>query len=139
MTSKLSSLVILGIGLAISLPTSAQTEITIATHAEGSAYHKIATSITELLAESSDRKGVITPFKRWTEYLPVINNGEIDIGFVTGIDAGTRYRDDPPRALNKIRAVARLWALRYTYLGRAAFGMKNYVGFRGQRIGLDRP
>jgi len=32
--------------------------------------------------------------------------------------------------------VARIWALQYTYIGRAAFGMKNFVGFRGRRIGL---
>ena len=66
----------------------------------------------------------------------VIDAGEIDIGFVTGIDAGTRFRAKSDRALPNLRAVARLWTLRYTYLARAAFSMKNYVGFRGRRIGL---
>ena len=117
-------------------PGRAQSEISIATHPDGSAYHKIGTSISEILSQSYGQAGVVKPFKRWTAYLPRIDAGEIDIGFVTGIDAGTRFRAKSDRALPNLRAVARLWALRYTYIGRAALSMKNYVGLRGRRIGL---
>ena len=135
MTKTLGAFLAVALCLLSPYAADAQSEITFATHAEGSAYYKLATSISEMLAESYDREGVISPFKRWTEYLPLIDKGEIDIGFVTEIDAGTRFRKQTG-ALSNLRAVARIWALRYTYIGRAAFGMKNYVGFRGRRIGL---
>ena len=136
MTNKFVTSLAFVICLLIPSLARAQAEITLATHSEGSAYHRVATSIAELLAESYQTKGVIKPFKRWTEYLPLIDNGELDIGFATGIDAGTRFRAESGSALSNLRVVARIWSLRYTYLGRAAFGMKNYVGFRGRRIGL---
>jgi TRAP transporter TAXI family solute receptor len=110
--------------------------IVIATHEPGSSFHQIGSSLAELL----NRDGVaaaVRPFANFSEYLPLIDRGEVEFGLVTGIEVGALYRATDARRLANVRAAVRLWKVRYAYLARSVLGIDNYAGLRGRRVGFD--
>ena len=121
----------------VATPGRAQDALIIATHKEGSAYHKLGVAFAEALTDALDREFMVTPYPRWSEYLPLIDAGEVAMGFVTGLDAGALYKAEDDERLLKLRALMRLWPIRYTFLARANLGINNVVGLRGRHIALD--
>ncbi|MBM3511319.1 MAG: hypothetical protein FJX61_14450 [Alphaproteobacteria bacterium] len=123
--------------LTASLPALAQAPLTIATQAEGSTYHQIGVSLAEYL-NAAGVAAQVKPYKSWADYLRLIDKGKVGVGFVIGIDAGASFRaKDEAARLTNLRALGRLWTIRYTYLARSALGIKNLAGLRGRRVGLD--
>ncbi len=123
--------------LTASLPAQAQAPLTIATQAEGSSYHQIGTSLAEYL-NAAGVAAQVKPYKSWTEYLRLIDKGEVGVGFAIGIDAGASFRaKDEAARLTNLRTLGRLWTIRYTYLARSALGIKNLAGLRGRRVGFE--
>ena len=118
-------------------PGRAQDALIIATHKEGSAYHTLGVAFAEALTDALEREITVTPYPRWSEYLPLIDAGEVAMGFVTGLDAGALYRAEGDERLLRLRALMRLWPIRYTFLARANLGIDNVVGLTGRHIALD--
>lgn len=119
-------------------PAFAQGAMTIATHKEKSSFHAVGSAFAEVRTRTLGRDVEVKPFPRWTVYLPLIDEGKVTLGFATGVDAGELYATaHGGKRLDKLRAVLRLWPVRYSFLSRNHLGIQSMVGLRGKRVALD--
>ena len=119
-------------------PAFAQGAITIASHKAKSSFHVVGSAFADVLARTLGRDVEVKPFPRWTVYLPLIDQGKVTLGFATGVDAGELYATEHGgKRLDKLRAVIRLWPVRYSFMSRNNLRIHSMVGLRGKRVALD--
>ena len=119
-------------------PAFAQSAIIIATHKAKSSFHTVGSAFADVLTRTLGREFEAKPFPRWTVYLPLIDEGKVTLGFVTGVDAGELYATEHGgKRLDNLRAVIRLWPVRYSFMSRNNLGIRSMVGLRGKRVALD--
>ncbi len=111
--------------------------ITIGTNPQGSAYYTIGGGIARAISEQLGRQAIAQPYAGSSVYLPLVANGEVSIGLSSSLDSGRAYRGDDGRAQPQLRALARIWSLRYAYMVRAESGIHDIQQLKGKRVVVD--
>lgn len=93
--------------------------ITIGTNPAGTFYYVVGTGLSKLFSEKLDRRAIAQPASGSAVYVPLINNGEMSLGFSTSIEAGSYYQGkmDLQKQPN-LRVLMRFWAMPYGYMVR---------------------
>ena len=70
----------------------AQRQLTIGTNPVGTGYHTVGSGMAALLTEQIGIPVVVQPFSGSSVYIPLLQEGEVTMGFVSSLDAGGAYR-----------------------------------------------
>jgi len=105
-----------------------------ATQEAGSSYHTLGTGFAKMLTEKLDRPVTVQPYGGSTVYLPLVDNGEAALGFISSIDGGAAYTE---RGLKNLRAVARVMPFSVAFMVRANSGIKKIADLKGKRVIVD--
>ena len=105
-----------------------------ATQEAGTSYHAFGTGFSALLTEKLGRRVTVQPYGGSTVYLPLVDNGEAALGFISSIDGGNAYS---ARGLKNLRAIARITPFSVAFMARADSGIKSVADLRGKRVAVD--
>lgn len=105
-----------------------------ATQEAGSSYHTLGSGFATMLTEKLGRTVTVQPYGGSTVYLPLVDNGEATLGFISSIDGGAAYTE---RGLKNLRAIARIMPFSVAYMARADSGIKTVADMRGKRVVVD--
>ena len=120
---------------AVACTASAQ-QISIATSNPGAIYHSIGTAIAKVLNESGVN-ATVQPATSPNQYLPLISNGEFDMGPVNLQELSYAYKGEAwfsGRANQGLRLLALHYPLRVTMFVRADSGMQTIADLKGKRM-----
>jgi TRAP transporter TAXI family solute receptor len=137
----------LGIGIAsIALtqtPALAQIprSATVATHAVGSLYNQIGTGIATVVSLHTPMTVRVQPFGGPPAWLPSMNEGNTDMGVLTGADAVTSYKGIVlyKRPFKNIRLLLVGGALQLGFYVRKDSPIKTIADLKGKRVPTDFP
>jgi len=76
-------------------PGSLPREVSLATHAVGSAYYAIGSSLAKVLTEKSPIKFTVKAFAGPSAWAPLLNRGEVDTGVASIVDVTWAYTSGP--------------------------------------------
>jgi len=115
---------------------AAQQPIAIATTPAGGIYHSTAAAIGKVLAEKAGLKIGIQSFSGSSQYLPIVNSGELPFGIANVYETrlavqGEDYFKGRPTA--NIRSVVILYPLRNTLFVRKDSDIKSIADLKGKR------
>ena len=120
---------------AVACTASAQ-QISIATSNPGAIYHSIGTAIAKVLNESGVN-ATVQPATSPNQYLPLISNGEFDMGPVNLQELSYAYKGEAwfsGRANKGLRLLALHYPLRVTMFVRADSDMQTISDLKGKRM-----
>ena len=120
---------------AVACTASAQ-QISIATSNPGAIYHSIGTAIAKVLNESGVN-ATVQPATSPNQYLPLISNGEFDMGPVNLQELSYAYKGEAwfsGRANQGLRLLALHYPLRVTMFVRADSDMQTIADLKGKRM-----
>ena len=122
--------------LAFAAPATAQQPIAIATSKSGSLYNSTAAAIGKVLGEKAGLKITIQAFGGSSQYLPVINAGELPFGIANVFETnlavqGKEYFKGRPT--KDVRAVTILYPLRLAIFVRKDSDIKSIADLKGKR------
>lgn len=123
----------------LSAPLTAHAQmkrLTIGTNPSGSTYFLLGSGFAKLFQEKLGIRSTAQPHSGSSVYLPLMNAGEITLGLNSSLDSGLAFNGKPPyrEAINKVRAIARIWVLPYGYAVRASSGLKSVADLKGKRV-----
>ena len=138
------SLIALAAGLiaaGTAVGAQAQSRITIGTNPAGTMYFVVGGGISKLLSDKLDVKATAQPYAGSSVYLPLVQSGEVTMGFSSTIDSGMAYGGVGPYekggALKGLRAVTQLWPLPYAFFAKASSGMKSVSDLKGRKVAVN--
>jgi TRAP transporter TAXI family solute receptor len=85
-------------------------------------------------------QAIVQPFAGSSVYLPLVDNGEVTAGLSSTLDSGAAYRGDleyKGRAMKKLRSLARIFSLPYTFTVRADSGIKTITDLKGKKVVME--
>jgi len=85
-------------------------------------------------------QAIVQPFAGSSVYLPLVDNGEVTAGLSSTLDSGAAYRGDleyKGRATKKLRSLARIFSLPYTFTVRADSGIKTVADLKGKKVVME--
>ena len=115
-----------GLTLLISCGGNNQTNsITIGTNPAGTFYYVVGTGLSKLFNEKLQIKSTAQPASGSAVYVPLINNGEMSLGFSTSIESGSYYMGqlDLTEQPN-LRVLMKFWVMPYGYMVRGDSGLQ---------------
>lgn len=125
------------------MATSAMAELgrsTIGTNPQGTMYYIVGGGLAKLLSDKFDINMTAQPYAGSSAYLPLVNSGEVTFGVSSSLDGGQGFRGEGSYVeigkLDKLRTLARLWPLPYTYFARADSGMKTIADLKGKKVAV---
>ena len=129
------------VALAPYMPAFAQIRrVTIGTNPAGSIYFSLGGGLAKVLTEKMGVQAIVQPFAGSSVYLPLVDNGEVTAGLSSTLDTGAAYRGDleyKGRAMKKLRSLARIFSLPYTFTVRADSGIKTVADLKGKKVVME--
>ena len=129
------------VALAPYMPAFAQIRrVTIGTNPAGSIYFTLGGGLAKVLTEKMGVQAIVQPFAGSSVYLPLVDNGEVTAGLSSTLDSGAAYRGDleyKGRATKKLRSLARIFSLPYTFTVRADSGIKTVADLKGKKVVME--
>jgi TRAP transporter TAXI family solute receptor len=129
------------VALAPYMPAFAQIRrVTIGTNPAGSIYFTLGGGLAKVLTEKMGVQAIVQPFAGSSVYLPLVDNGEVTAGLSSTLDSGAAYRGDleyKDRATKKLRSLARIFSLPYTFTVRADSGIKTIADLKGKKVVME--
>ncbi len=129
------------VALAPYMPAFAQIRrVTIGTNPAGSIYFTLGGGLAKVLTEKMGVQAIVQPFAGSSVYLPLVDNGEVTAGLSSTLDSGAAYRGDleyKDRATKKLRSLARIFSLPYTFTVRANSGIKTIADLKGKKVVME--
>ena len=109
--------------------------LTIGTNPAGTFYYVVGTGLSKLFNESLGVRSTAQPASGSAVYVPLINNGEMSLGFSTSIEAGSYFNGQ----LNlteqpNLRVLMKFWVMPYGYMVRADSGIKHLADLKGKNV-----
>lgn len=127
------------------LPLQAQDKglpktVSIATHPKGSLLNFIGGGFAKVITSYTPMKASDRPFTGYMSWVPLMNNGEIDMGIVTSPESYTAYMGQGPykQPLKNLRAMSVGASVLLSYVVRADSGIKTMAELKGKRVAIDR-
>lgn len=109
--------------------------IIIGTNPAGTNYYTIGGGMAKAMSETLMVQTIIQPYTGASIYLPLVETGEVTLGFSNSVDAGLAFLGDGQRApMPGLRTLAKMWELRYGYLARGDSGIESIADARGKRV-----
>ncbi len=135
-TAALAGLLAAGLGQTASAELK---RISIGTNKAGTTYFVLGGGFAKLFQEKLGIRSNAQPHSGSSVYIPLLDNGEIALGINSSIDSSLAYRGGKPypRAMKKLRALARIWVLPYGYFVRANSGIKTIEDLKGKKVVID--
>ena len=110
--------------------------ITIGSNPAGSAYFLLAGGFAKLFQEKLGIRSTAQPHAGSSVYLPLMEKGEITAGLNSSLDSGLAFNAKPPyaNATKKVRSIARVWILPYSYIVKEDSGIKSVADLKGKKV-----
>ena len=109
--------------------------ISIGTNPAGTFYYAVGTGLAKLFSENLGIRATAQPAAGSVVYVPLINNGEISLGFSTSIEAGTYYRGKMNlQQQPNLRVLMRFWQMPYGFMVRGNSNIKRMEDLRGKKV-----
>ena len=126
-----------GAALALAVPAHAQTVYTIATNPQGSIYYSAGAAVAKLANDKLNLQMRVQPYAGSSTYLPMLNRGEVDFGFMNVDDAQIGYRgveafEGKPNP--DMRLVGVIFPLPFAFLVAADAPWKKAEELKGLRV-----
>ena len=114
--------------------------LSIATHPKGSLLNFIGGGFAKVITSYTPIKASDRPFTGYMAWVPLMNNGELDMGIVTSPESYTAYAGQGPykQALKNLRVVSVGASVLLSYVVRADSGIKTMAELKGKRVAIDR-
>src|SRR5262245_38137524 len=89
-TGVLLVLFLFGLGLARGqqLPKS----VTVGTNPAGTVFYAVASGLANVISGAAPFQAVVQPYTGTSTFLPLLDNGELDLGVVNAVDMGLAYQ-----------------------------------------------
>ena len=125
--------------LALSGPAGAQRSIPIGigTSPQGTATYSMGSALARLLDDVTELRATVQPNSGTGVMIPLVNAGELDVGFANAIEVTNAYRgegDFSIRNNERIRLIARLMPLRVGLFVRDDSDIRSLEDLRGRRV-----
>ena len=117
-------------------PAEALERLTIGTGPAGALYHQIGTALSSLYQEKTGAPGTARPFTGTTNYMPLLQRGDIEAGIHGGLESHDAYNgvNNYPEAMTKIRAILVVSQPVFQFFARAEDGMTSIADLKGKRV-----
>ena len=129
---------ILATGVAIGAAGSAFAldRLTIGTGPAGALYNQIGTTLSSLYQEKTGTPGSARPYTGTTNYVPLVQTGEIEAGVLGGLESRDAYAGtDPfPQKMDNLRALIVVNRSNFQFFTRAADGMTSVADLAGKKV-----
>lgn len=114
--------------------------VSIATHPKGSLLNFIGGGFAKVITSYTPMKASDRPFTGYMAWVPLMNNGEIDLGIVTSPESYTAYAGQGPykQALKNLRAISVGASVLLSYVARGDSNIKTMSDLKGKRVAIDR-
>jgi len=141
MKKTFKNLCVITISAAIALlPTShsiaARKQLNVATGFTGSSMHMFGTVLAKHLQKNLRVRVTAQPYIGPSVFIPLVNNGDVEMGLTSMVDGGTAYAGIGREANKDLRAVARLWAMPFAFMTRKNSGIKTVSDLKGKKVVL---
>lgn len=110
--------------------------ISIGTNPAGTTYFVLGGLFAKTFQEKLGIRSTAQPHGGSSVYLPLLDKGELTMGINSSLDSAMAYNGKKPykSATKKVRSIARIWQLPYTYMARASSGIKTIADLKGKRV-----
>jgi hypothetical protein len=114
--------------------------ISIATHPKGSLLNFIGGGFAKVITSHTAMKASDRPFTGYMAWVPLMDNGELDMGIVTSPESDTAYTGQGPykQPLKNLRVMSVGASVLLSYVVRADSGIKTMAELKGKRVAIDR-
>ena len=114
--------------------------LSIATHPKGSLMNFIGGGFAKVITAHTPIKASDRPFTGYMAWVPLMDNGELDMGIVTSPESDTAYMGLGPykQALKNLRVMSVGASVLLSYVVRADSGIKTMAELKGKRVAIDR-
>ncbi len=123
--------------------TSASAElrrVTIGTNPQGTLYFVVGGGLGKLFSDELGIVATAQPYAGSSVYLPLIQSGEVTLGFSSSLDTNLAYNGldvyEGSGGLDKLRSFARGWPLPYAFFARADSGMTEVADLKGKKVAV---
>jgi TRAP transporter TAXI family solute receptor len=114
--------------------------VSIATHPKGSLMNFIGGGFAKVITSYTPIKASDRPFTGYMAWVPLMNNGELDMGIVTSPESYTAYMGEGPykQPLKNLRVISVGASVLLSYVVRADSDIKTMAELKGKRVAIDR-
>lgn len=113
--------------------------ISMGTHRVGLSYHAVGVGIAKVVSEKSPMKVLVKPFAGPNAWMPLLDGGEIELGLLSGMDAGWAFKQGPgyTKRNTNLRVMARGNMVDVILITRASSDIRRLADVRGKRLTSD--
>jgi len=113
--------------------------LSIGTHPKGSSFNAIGSGIAKVISLHTPMTAVDRPFAGYSKWLPLLNEGGVDLGIVGNVDSYHAYHGLTPfKEPNKnLRMLTSGNDVVLSYIVRSDSPIKTYADFRNKRVVID--
>lgn len=115
---------------------AARRQLNVGTGFTGSSMHMFGTVLAKHLQNSLRIRVTAQPFIGPSVFIPLVNNGDLELGLTSMVDGGTAYTGTGREANKNLRAVARLWSMPFAFMTRKDSGIHNVSDLKGKKVVL---
>jgi uncharacterized protein len=116
-------------------------EVSIGTHTIGASYHAVGSGLAKVITAHSPIKVVVKPFAGPNAWMPLLSQGHIQLGVLSGMDTVWAYRSGPgfPKANPNLRLLTRGNPIQgiLGIIVKEASGIKTIADLNGKRVTSD--
>lgn len=137
---KLSISLLIGFALIVSTTMSslaARKQFNIGTGFIGSSMHSFGTVLAKNMQKNLRMRVTARPYVGPSAFLPMVNNGELEMGLSSMGEAGAAYNGIDTEAKKDVRTVARLFAMPFAFVVKKNSGIETIADLKGKRVVLD--
>jgi len=121
----------------LSVSHGALKQLNVGTGFTGSSMHMYGTVLAKHLQQELRIRVTAQPFVGPSVYIPLVNNGDVELGLISMVDGGSAYAGTGREANKNLRAVARLWAMPFAFMTRKDSGIKTVADLKGKKVVLN--
>lgn len=129
-------LLIVALSLPVSHSNAAKRQLSVATGFTGSSMHMFGTVFAKHLQNNLRIRVTAQPYIGPSVFIPLVNNGDVDMGLTSMVDGGTAYAGVGRDANKDLRAVARLWAMPFAFMTQKDSGIRTVSDLKGKKVVL---
>jgi len=129
----------LGLLPTISFAATPPATISIGTHRVGLSYHAAGVGIAKVVSEKSAIKVLVKPFAGPNAWMPLLDSGELELGLLSGMDAGWAFTKGPgySRKNANLRVLMKGNMVNVIIITRASSDIRKIQDLRGHSLTSD--
>ncbi len=112
-------------------------QLAIGTGFTGSSMHMFGTVLAKHLQSEMRIRVTAQPYIGPSVFIPLVNNGELELGLTSMVDGGTAYAGMDREATPDIRTIARLWTMPFAFMTRQDSDIHTVRDLKGKRVVLN--